>query len=161
MTVLGRKVALTVPARLGRNEGRELVRARGLEVREGMEHPKLKGLSIHVYGVEGKDVTPASMVQKWLENVGRAKPRMLISATGRNKGLKGLDTELELDENGSITLLLAARDRGLERQGDRGPRRGEPARLREDRRRRRRRASDPRQRARSRPGRTAGGATPK
>jgi hypothetical protein len=104
MTVLGRKVALTVPADWVETKDASSFALEAWKCAKGWSHPKLKGLSIHVYGLEGKDVTPAAMVQKWLENVGRAKPRMLISATGRNKGLKGLDTELELDENGSITL---------------------------------------------------------
>jgi hypothetical protein len=94
--VHGKKVSLAVPPdwvdAVGAGTG-----GRGdWKLVKGWESPSTKGLAIRVFGAEGKDLTPASLTQKWIESIGKGKPELVVSVAGKNKTLKGLDTEAEI-----------------------------------------------------------------
>lgn len=100
MTLLGRKATLAIPAEWTEAKTPSTFASGDWKPAKGWENTKTEGLSLRVYGVEGKDATPASTAQKWLDASGKAKPDLIVSVTGKNKTLKGLDTEIEIDEKG-------------------------------------------------------------
>jgi hypothetical protein len=98
MTLLGRKVTLAIPAEWAEAKKASTFASGDWKLAKGWENTKTEGLSLRVFGVEGKDLTPASVAQRWLDSSGKAKPDLIVSVSGKNKTLKGLDTEVEVDE---------------------------------------------------------------
>jgi hypothetical protein len=104
MTVAGRKTSLAVPSDWTETKTPSSWPRDDWKLVRGWEHPRIKGVSLRVYGVEVKDVAPAPMAQKWLGAAAKAKPALIVTVAGKNKTLKGLDTEVEMDENGSYSF---------------------------------------------------------
>ena len=87
MTLLGRKATLAIPPEWTETKTPGAFAREEWKPVKGWENPNTKGLSLRVYGVEGQDVTPASVVQRWLEGGGKARPDLIVSVTGKNKTL--------------------------------------------------------------------------
>lgn len=101
---LGRTVALSVPPDWKADDQAGTFALDAWKHAKGWHHPSIRNFAIHVYGVEGKDLTPSGLVKTWLDAAGKAKVESLVSVPGRNKLLKGLDTEIELSENGALSF---------------------------------------------------------
>jgi hypothetical protein len=97
ITALGKKVAIAIPANWSEAKAPSTFARDDWKAIKGWAHPSLQGCGLRVYGVEGKDLTPASVAQKWLDAAGKERIEVLVSVAGKNKTLKGLDTELEMN----------------------------------------------------------------
>jgi hypothetical protein len=103
ITMLGRKIAATIPPEWTETTAESSFALEDWKVAKGWQHPKVKGLSLRLFGAEGKDLSPALVTKKWLDSAGAAKKEVLVTVGCRNKALKGLDTEVELSDNNAIS----------------------------------------------------------
>jgi hypothetical protein len=104
VAMLGRKVSLAVPPEWKESAAGGTFALEGWKHAKGWQHPDIRGFAIHLYGIEGQDVAPAALAKAWLAATGKAKVETLVSVGGRNKSLRGLDTEVELSENGALSF---------------------------------------------------------
>jgi hypothetical protein len=101
ITALGKKVAITIPAGWSEAKAPSTFAREEWKAIKAWAHPTVKGFAIRAYAAEGKDASPAAVTQKCLDAVGSTKAEVVVSVTGKNKTLKGLDTEVETFEKQS------------------------------------------------------------
>jgi hypothetical protein len=99
--VLNRKVTLSLPGDWTETDTRSTFALDGWEHGKSWKHPTIPKFTIHLYGAQGPGLTPAALAKKWLDSAGGVKIDRKVEVTGRSRQMKGLDVEVELDENGS------------------------------------------------------------
>lgn len=99
--VLGRAVSLSLPGDWIESEAASTFALQSWERGKSWKHPKIANCSLHLYGAEGPGLTPATLAKEWIGSAGAARIDLKVEVGGRSRQMRGLDVELELDENGA------------------------------------------------------------